>query len=403
LKFLEDARAEARRRFENRYKDWLCCELGLWNGPSLWPMDLNLAIPAEQDAQQQLEGVQSWIRSWCSWKGPGDLVWIERRWRALGTQSVPERLVFRSADELADFVELGDRWARMRSYCRVLLEQWPQLHGDLLQFVNALSNLDSVDFSRLVNMLRWISNHPDSGLYLRQLPIAGMDTKWVEQRSGLISSLLAAIQGKDRASGDLYELCGLQALPQCIRIRLLDPALRSMIGGLGDISAPIDQIASWNISPPAVLIVENVQSGLAFRDIPGTVVLMGLGYSVNALERLPWLNRASCVYWGDLDTHGFAILNRARTYIPDLKSVLMDQQTLMAHRELWGVEKDQSPAEQLSLLTKPEADLYRALKENRWGSHIRLEQERLGWEYVEVSISRKLRFDGPASDAFAKS
>jgi len=42
---------------------------------------------------------------------------------------------------------------------------------------------------------------------------------------------------------------------------------------------------------------------------------MRLGYAVDVLGQLPWLQEAQCIYWGDIDTHGFAILNRARTYI----------------------------------------------------------------------------------------
>ncbi|NOR71388.1 MAG: hypothetical protein GQ532_17115, partial [Methylomarinum sp.] len=33
-------------------------------------------------------------------------------------------------------------------------------------------------------------------------------------------------------------------------------------------------------------------------------------------------------YWGDLDTHGFAILSRLRHYYPQVKSILMDEKTL---------------------------------------------------------------------------
>jgi hypothetical protein len=128
-----------------------------------------------------------------------------------------------------------------------------------------------------------------------------------------------------------------------------------------------------------VFIVENLQTGLAMSDMPGAVVFMRLGYNVDVLARLPWLARARCMYWGDLDTHGFAILHRARSYIPELQSVLMDEETLLRHKALWVDEAAQHSAAELTLLTKEEQQLYRDLKQQRWGQNVRLEQERIDW------------------------
>jgi hypothetical protein len=38
----------------------------------------------------------------------------------------------------------------------------------------------------------------------------------------------------------------------------------------------------------------------------------------------------------DIDTHGFAILSQARSVFPELKSLLMDRETLLANRPLWA-------------------------------------------------------------------
>ncbi len=107
---------------------------------------------------------------------------------------------------------------------------------------------------------------------------------------------------------------------------------------------------------------------------------MHLGYGVDVLDRLSWVAKTNCVYWGDLDTHGFAILNRARGYLPELKSVLMDEAILRSHRDLWLEEKDQHAAESLPLLTDSEQAVYQSIKRNAWGQHVRLEQERIAWD-----------------------
>jgi hypothetical protein len=114
-------------------------------------------------------------------------------------------------------------------------------------------------------------------------------------------------------------------------------------------------------------IVENLQTGLAFDELPGAVVFMGLGYGVDQLAHFKWLNEIRCIYWGDIDTHGFAILNRARSYLPHLKSLLMDEQTLLNHKTLWVEEKQQHSATVLPNLTDEEQSVYCGIKNNKWG------------------------------------
>ncbi|MBD4645375.1 hypothetical protein GUG48_23555, partial [Xanthomonas citri pv. citri] len=63
------------------------------------------------------------------------------------------------------------------------------------------------------------------------------------------------------------------------------------------------------------------------------VAVWGRGFDTAATV-LPWLRGAELHYWGDLDSHGFAILHRYRTRLPQLRSVLMDVRTLEAFRDL---------------------------------------------------------------------
>ena len=227
-----------------------------------------------------------------------------------------------------------------------------------------------------------------SNLYPRQIPVAGADSKWIESRKNLVSELIAAIQADPMGDRDFFSRCGLRPQPQLMRMRILDPALRSRFSGLGDISAPWEEMADIDIRPLVVFIVENLQTGLAFEEVPGAVVIMRLGYGVDVLGRMPWLRHARCIYWGDIDTHGFAILNRARTYLPALETVLMDEATLLNHRALWVEEKEQHSASELPQLTCPEQDIYRSLKSNEWGKNVRLEQERIRWDFAWGNVWR---------------
>ncbi len=60
----------------------------------------------------------------------------------------------------------------------------------------------------------------------------------------------------------------------------------------------------------------------------------------------------------------------------------MDESTLLAHQSLWVNEKKQHAAVNLPLLTPAEQTIYQQLKQQYWGINIRLEQERINWEYA---------------------
>lgn len=380
MKLPEDVRQLLARRFQSKHREWLSAAPDA--GP--WPLEIPLGIPTEQAARRQVDGVRAWVGAWRDWQAEhaataGILSWCERRWKALGVQRLPEKLALGGPEEVALWLGESARWERARSRYRALSARWPRLAQPLPRYFDVLADYGDADYQRLLEVLDWIAQHPQSGLYPRQLPVSGLDSKWLDGRKGLLTDLLAAIQADASSDLDFYQRCGLKAPPRLVRMRVLDRALRARVGGLADITAPVEDLAGLDWPVAQVLIVENLQTGLAMSELPGAVVFMGLGYHVDVLARLPWLSGAQCRYWGDLDTHGLAILQRARSYLPALQSVLMDEDTLLRHQALWVDESAQHPAAELPLLTEQEQQLYRDLKQQRWGQNVRLEQERIDW------------------------
>jgi hypothetical protein len=245
------------------------------------------------------------------------------------------------------------------------------------RFFDELAGTSEEDWDRLVRLVAWLRDHPDSGLYPRQIPVAGLDSKWLERQRTLVLGLLG------RADG-------LRALPVCVRVRLLCNGLRRQAAGLGDITVPVAELATTSLDVRRVVVVENLQTGLAFDDLPGTLLILGLGYATDLLGKLPWLAGIPCFYWGDLDTHGFAILNRARHSVGHIRSILMDEATLLGHRSLWGTEESPSRAATLSLLSAEEHAVYDGLRSGRWGPKVRLEQERIDWSYAWERVREML-------------
>lgn len=114
-------------------------------------------------------------------------------------------------------------------------------------------------------------------------------------------------------------------------------------------------------------------------------MLLGGGYA--AASRSTGLADRQVFYWGDIDTHGFAILDRLRARVPAAESILMDETTLTAHEQHWAGEPSQTKAE-LQRLTRDESHLYAGLLADRWGESIRLEQERVRFSHLTVILER---------------
>jgi hypothetical protein len=371
----EAARDFLVRRFNNQHQVWV-------SGGGSWPLVVPLGTPTEKDIAEDPGEVRTWASAWQFRIGPGEVEFEERQFARLGKHKLPVSLTFSDAGQVAAAVGQSRRWATAVERCQRMLSRWPSLGegSALASKFDVLADYAGEDFDRLMSLLAWLEVNPKSGLFLRQLPVEGLDTKWLQKRTGLVATLLRALRvAVPDDESDFHELCGLRKPAHQVRIRLLCPMLRTIVGGLCDVEAPVGELATLPIAPKAVVIVENLETGLALPDIPGAVVVMRLGNAVSAIGTLPWLQGAGAVYWGDIDTHGFAILDRARRAVPHLRSVLMDEATLLSHRPLWVQEASQCPNVPLEALTAEERSVYDNLRANTWGQRVRLEQERLGW------------------------
>jgi hypothetical protein len=254
---------------------------------------------------------------------------------------------------------------------------------------------NSEDWEKILAVLAWFRANPRPAVYLRQLDIAGVDTKFIETRKALLTELMDLVlpgDAVDASSKRHFEgRYGLLSKPTLVRFRILDQ--RHRIGGLSDITVPASQFAGVELAVRRVFITENEVNGLTFPDVADAAVIFGLGYGLERLAEVRWLRDKAIYYWGDIDTHGFAILDRLRVTFPDASSLLMDRDTLMEHRTLW-VQEDVPHAGPLTRLTPTEQSVFDELAANRLGARVRLEQERIGFGWVMRAISA-LGLSGP--------
>ena len=374
LLFPDQALREVEKKFFKHHKSWLSEE-------PAWVLEISLGDLTQDDVLRDTNLVQQWISAWQQWPGPAELTWRDRRWKNVGSQMLPHKLRFAAPHLVAEAVGQGDRWSRAKQRAELLSIQWPTLNDKLGAYFDVLADYDDIDFERLKQSVIWFSENRDSKLYARQIPISGLDSKWLECRSYVIANLVSTISNGEDAL-DSFSTLGLRRLPDLGRVRILDPELRSAVGGLKDLMAPVTELQSLSISPQRIYIIENLQTFLSFEDLPSSVAIMGMGFSVQRLLNSPWIKHSNCFYWGDIDTHGYAILDLARQIIPDLKSVLMDRTTLLRFKDLWSREEKQYVPNQLPSLTASEFEVFKELKNQSWGTNVRLEQERIFWNHA---------------------
>ncbi|GAA1630640.1 MULTISPECIES: Wadjet anti-phage system protein JetD domain-containing protein [Brevibacterium] len=394
--------------------------------------ELGLKPPTEKEVMGDLAGAEAWVRSWraAATDHSLDLDWQSRAWKSVGRQDVPVRARFPTPEDVAVFVggSAERDWRRLSARVREIRQRWPQTTahstgpsvdgdpatgdaettagqdrvaaagvvadrgagnpsgftasaGEFTAVVRSLAkrllDLGDDEFAQVIDVVSWLAENPLGTMRPRQLPIRGVDSKWFGTHRGLVRALLS-LAG---APGGL-DILDAEAN---VRLRLLDPAMA--FGPLRDLAAPVDQLARLNLQPRTVLIVENLESVLALPDRPGTVAIHGSGYTVGVVARLRWAASARVAYWGDLDSHGFAILNRLRAHLPAVESLLMDEDTLLAHRDLWVREPTPHRGSLLGLTGSEQ----RALDRLRSEGDVRLEQERIPWDAALAAVDAALR------------
>lgn len=277
----------------------------------------------------------------------------EQAWLLLGSQA--DAAAFRHLVNSSEHVPRAQEWALGSPLAAVALAPvWQSVLG----------------------AYTWLDTHRGSGRYLREVSAPGVDTKFIEQHRSALGSML----GVPAAAGAFARALGLASKPATVRLRF-DPAVLVVPSGLSEAVLRTEELGALDAQPRQALIVENEVTYLSVPIRPGCVVLWGKGYDADQPASLQWLSDTDVVYWGDIDTHGFAILNRVRAHLPNTRSVLMDRETLLAHEATWGREPAPTNVG-LSRLDAAERTLYSDLVTDRYGPTVRLEQERINWEWA---------------------
>ena len=352
-------------------------------GPSRFPLRLALKVPTSAETADRFDEVRTWS---AQLRGLRHVrVELRRfRHRLLGDNALPAEVWLDRREDALAWIGCRDAAARFDTLVETTRIRQPKLIDWLAR--RPLKGLALAgDWSRLLDVAEWLLAHPRPGLYLRQVDLPGIDSKFIEQHRGVLAELfdhvlpLEQIEAGARGGAGFHRRYGFLDKPLRIRFRVLDPAIKLLPGVRGgDLSLDAASFRALHCPVRRVFITENEVNFLAFPSHLDALVLFGAGYGFDALDGATWLSGCELHYWGDIDTHGFAILDQLRARFDHVRSLLMDRTTLLAHREAWC--REPVPVNRdLPRLDAAERALYDELRGQRLGEHVRLEQERIGY------------------------
>lgn len=366
----------------------------LVTGNDCFPLRLSFKTPSSTDITDRFELVRAWAAE-LSTASHLRLEYQEVRHRVQGAQRLPANAWINSIEDALNW--LGKR--RERERFMILVSATRQSNPALLPWLGKrpLQALELADnWLQLLAVVEWLMKHPRPGIYLRQVDLPGVDTKFIEAYRGVLAELLDLALPSDSIDvtrtgiSHFAARYGFMDKPIHIRFRSLDEGVQ-LIDGLSypDISLDADSFSRLNPPVRRVFITENEINFLAFPRVKNAIVIFGKGFGWDALARSQWLNDCAIYYWGDIDTHGFAILNQLRSHFTHVESILMDRETLDEHFASWGIEATPSAAD-LSRLTPDECALYDDLRDNRIRPGLRLEQEYICYSWLNQCLQHLL-------------
>lgn len=357
---------------------------------NLFPFEIKLKKLKQNDIQNNFTKIHNEIQGLESKNF--HINYKDFHFKLLSTQKLPIEIVFQTENELLKFIDKKAEFDRFVDIYEKTMQIFPQLEALMNQKPFLFLECEII-LERVFLVCSFFMENPKPNIYLRELSISGIDTKFVEQNKKIVDTFLSILLDENNFEKDRTKLSNygfekkyhLKYPLPLVRFRILDEALN--ICALSDLSVTIEEFKRVNVAAKNVFIVENKKTMLSFIDVKESIVIFGGGYGVEILKDVDWLSKKNIFYWGDIDSDGFAILSMLRGYFPKTVSIFMDKKTIDQFVE-YSVLQEQLPLKmELCNLTEEEANIYNSLQDG-----FRLEQERIHISYIKEKISDYIHY-----------
>lgn len=356
---------------------------------SLFPLKLKLTKPNSKEIIEHFPLVRKWVEKLIH------IDFIQIKWktiqhRILGEQKVPDSIWIENLESVIKVLKKTKEYQAFLG----LVHQTELQNKILLSWIEkspfkALSVHS--EWQKILDVVDWMSKHPKPNIYLRQVDIPNIHTKFIEQHRAIFAELFdlvlpeTAINQAFSGVNQFNLRYGFLEKAEKVRFRSLDRK-HSIFPNIlqSDVTLDAESFAQLKPDIHRIIIVENETTYLSLPDIDDTWAIWGAGYGWQPLAKANWLDDCKIYYWGDLDSHGFVILDQVRERFPQTISFLMDQATLLNYADFWS-QDTKAKKEKFQHLTPDEYQLYQALQTDKFGDNVRLEQE-----FIPFSVVKKV-------------
>lgn len=317
------------------------------------------------------------------------LIISKRNYNRHGLNTYIDEILIENENDYLKFIKKEKQTTSFRQNYNIIKNHLPQLETWALQ--NPLKIIENEGkWVELIKVCQYFIQNPKPNLYIRELPIDNLYTKFIEENRTIVNSLLNHILPSDSINietNDFEKRFGLKEKETIIRFRILDESL--FIHQLSDISLPISQFDKFTLKDTIqkVFIVENEMCFLTFPNVKNSIIIFGKGKAVANLSKVSWLYLKPIYYWGDIDTEGFEILSILREFKSDAIAQMMSWDCFQKFSSQGLSEGKNSVKNIPKNLSEAEIELFNhlnSLPKNR----CRLEQEKIPQWYVESQVKQ---------------
>jgi hypothetical protein len=371
--------AELRIVLRRQWEASVIREARLLGGSDAWPIVASIGRPKPRAIASDLDSVRRHVDDWRR-VTIGEVIWAAISYRAT-SNPVEMPLYWRLRQPTEWVAACADRSMREEfDSMSVFIEQTDACFHSLLIRRRALWHTKTIDeilqATRLALTLepRCAGNKP-----LRTLSLEGIDTKFFERNSRLVTALLDA-----RFDGEVSRI-GLETFLAATSEGDHWLLVMDLDGSLLPFQKQRVRSSELKCKPlpgTRILIVENETCQHLLPNVPEAIAVLGSGFDLQWTEGR-WLHSRHIGYWGDIDTWGLQFLAAARQRLPHVGALMMTPDIYEQNLEAAVPEPIVAAAEAPAGLTDVERMLYERLVTERRG---RLEQEFLSAATVREAI-----------------
>lgn len=352
-----------------------------------FPIEISLGTPTGDQILDNMMYFKNFINQWKNFPQQHWIKWQDKKYNTLGLQRIPVTLILNNLKELFEFLgpDIEKKIEKLSKIIEPLTTYDQRFYPILIQHLSIVEQLTPQESINITSLLQQLTPNMGKGLYLRSLPLKGIDTKFLENNKILVSALLDVLYNNAiTQAGNLLKWLGCLDNPKgWLIVKPLCKKTQESLAGLPILQMDQHTLTHYELPANNILVVENIQSGLSLPELPDTIAVIGCGNNVNWLSA-QWLKNKRVAYWGDIDSWGLKILSLSKTLCPHIQTLMMDEETLKLYKNNMVTESE-SYSDIPVNLDSSEKDLFIVLQSNKYNAN-RLEQEKLPNDYIQKKL-----------------